>query len=105
MADINAETCAQARPCCCRPPRRRLRQGQGRRRAGGPDSGHRRSGIGPHRGHRPQHRFRIQERRGGPPAAGPQGTRIDVRAISRVPVADSGANCARVTELIGAMRS
>ena len=35
----------------------------------------------------------------------PQGTRIDVRAISRVPVADFGANCARVTELIGAMRS
>ena len=35
----------------------------------------------------------------------PQGSRIDVRAISRVPVADFGANCARVTELIGAMRS
>ncbi|MES2342908.1 MAG: long-chain-fatty-acid--CoA ligase [Pseudomonadota bacterium] len=35
----------------------------------------------------------------------PQGARIDVRAIGRVPVADFGANCARVTELIGAMRS
>ena len=34
-----------------------------------------------------------------------QGSRIDVRAIGRVPVADFGANCARVTELIGAMRS
>ncbi|WP_340647381.1 long-chain-fatty-acid--CoA ligase [Phenylobacterium sp.] len=35
----------------------------------------------------------------------PQGSRIDVRAIGRVPVADFGANCARVTGLIGAMRS
>ncbi|MDZ4053537.1 MAG: DUF1499 domain-containing protein, partial [Phenylobacterium sp.] len=35
----------------------------------------------------------------------PQGSRIDVRAIGRVPVSDLGANCARVTELIGAMRS
>ncbi|WP_421934911.1 long-chain-fatty-acid--CoA ligase [Phenylobacterium sp.] len=35
----------------------------------------------------------------------PQGARIDVRAIGRVPVPDFGANCARVTELIGAMRS
>ncbi|MDO8380072.1 DUF1499 domain-containing protein, partial [Phenylobacterium sp.] len=35
----------------------------------------------------------------------PQGARIDVRAIGRAPVPDLGANCARVTGLIGAMRS
>ena len=35
----------------------------------------------------------------------PEGSRIDMRAIGRAPVADFGTNCARVTRLIGAIRS
>ena len=34
-----------------------------------------------------------------------QGARIDIRAVGRAPLGDAGANCARVVSLIGAMRS
>ena len=106
IADINAETCAQARPLVlAQAPGQAYAQAKAAVEQAGlalvtddPTTG-RIEATGRSRAFGLKNDVVVRV------LPAPQGSRIDVRAIGRDPVPDFGANCARVTELIGAMRS
>ena len=84
-----------------RAARRRVRAGAERRPRCRLGHRRRRPGGTPHRSHRHDVLVRFQGRRRHSPEAGGDGTRVDVRSVSRVGRSDVGTNARRIREYLG----